>query len=299
MSNLLQKIDCFIVGAQKCGTTSLYNWLNQHPEIGADMSLKDYHFFLDDKEYKKGHDYFEDQYGDKRYRKYIHCAVNYMYMYNVAAKRIYEYNEGSKIIIIIRDPIKRAFSAYLYFKKKNKEKRSFLKAINADESKYKSLEERLDYTYLGHGHYSQQIKSFLTLFGCNNVKILFYEELFDESCRSIIMKDMLMFIGVKDVDYLFNYNHLNKAGLARFDLLNNVMSSKAKKDAINSVLPYRKMLSKKSRASIRWILNELNYRASDEFLSEEDYEKVKEMFIEEYLRLEEVLGKRFRKLWRY
>ncbi len=39
------RINTFIVGAQKAGTTSIYDWLGQHPEIEASPEIKDYHFF--------------------------------------------------------------------------------------------------------------------------------------------------------------------------------------------------------------------------------------------------------------
>ena len=42
-------INTFLIGAQKAGTTSLYDWLSQHPEVSAPSAIKDYHFFTNEK----------------------------------------------------------------------------------------------------------------------------------------------------------------------------------------------------------------------------------------------------------
>ena len=58
----MSKIDVFIIGAQKAGTTSVYDWLGQHPQIEAPQHIKDYHFFTDKALFKKGIKHLEKQY---------------------------------------------------------------------------------------------------------------------------------------------------------------------------------------------------------------------------------------------
>ena len=50
----------FLVGAQKSGTTSVYDWLKQHPNIDGEVHMKDYPFFSEDHLYEKGLDYFSN-----------------------------------------------------------------------------------------------------------------------------------------------------------------------------------------------------------------------------------------------
>src|SRR5690554_2130252 len=108
-----EKINVFLVGAQKAGTTSLYEWLGQHPDIEAPQEIKDYHFFTNEALFDKGVPQLERFYSaDKPVR--VHSAVNYLYFYKEAAARIYEYNKEAKIIICLREPVARAISAYKY-----------------------------------------------------------------------------------------------------------------------------------------------------------------------------------------
>ena len=50
----MRKINTFLIGAQKAGTTSLYDWIGQHPEVHAPDAIKDYHYFTNESYFKKG-----------------------------------------------------------------------------------------------------------------------------------------------------------------------------------------------------------------------------------------------------
>ena len=116
------KVDFFIVGAPKAGTTSLYHYLNEHPEISM-SSQKEPDYFSDADiqnegmyygknridTIKKYHSLFDDNSESKLKGE---ASVSYLFYKNVPQK-IKAYNPDSKIIIMLRNPIERAFSHYL------------------------------------------------------------------------------------------------------------------------------------------------------------------------------------------
>ena len=116
------KVNTFIVGAPKAGTSSLHFYLNQHPEICM-SSVKEPNFFSA-KEVENL--YYNSQIvsSTKDYNSLFESdvkikgesSVSYLY-YKEVAKRIYEYNAKAKIIIMLRKPVDRLFSHYLMDKR--------------------------------------------------------------------------------------------------------------------------------------------------------------------------------------
>ncbi|MEL6988919.1 MAG: sulfotransferase domain-containing protein, partial [Bacteroidota bacterium] len=104
------KINTFLIGAQKAGTTSVYSWLGQHPNVCAPASAKDYHYFSDDEKIKMDISLLHDFYNEIDNEQIVlTAAVNYMFIPETV-ERIYNYNPKAKIIAILREPIKRAIS---------------------------------------------------------------------------------------------------------------------------------------------------------------------------------------------
>ena len=65
-----KKINCFLIGVQKAGTSSFYNWISQHPEIEGPDEMKDTHFFTLNKYFQKGNSWLESFYNKKKVQKY-------------------------------------------------------------------------------------------------------------------------------------------------------------------------------------------------------------------------------------
>ncbi|MBZ9779449.1 sulfotransferase domain-containing protein [Psychroflexus sp. CAK8W] len=117
------KVDIFIVGGQKCGTTALHSFLSEHHQIKAGKQ-KEIDFFSYDAQYKKGFDYYHSFFKLNLYEKYIEkiklvdASPSYLAdnKTHTTADRIVKYNRNANIIILVRNPIKRAFSAYMMYK---------------------------------------------------------------------------------------------------------------------------------------------------------------------------------------
>jgi len=248
---MASKINVFLVGAQKAGTTSLYEWLGQHPDICAPQEIKDYHFFTNEDIYIKGVTHLEKFYEGSGAVS-LHGAVNYLYFYRKSARRIYEYNPNAKIIICLREPVARAVSAYMYCVKTLREERTFTDALNFELNGGPSTFKQLsDNTYIEHGKYVEQIREFMTRFQRDKIKIVLFEDLMSSSRREASMRDILCFLGLNEV-FEFEFTHLNNSGSPRSSMVNYIL----RKGYLAKVA--RPFLPRSMRKRIAGVLNEIN-----------------------------------------
>ena len=120
----MSKVNTFIVGAAKCATTSLYRYLANHPDVFMSTpkelnyfsatELKNQELYYNEKVISNLGDYEEIFHNADADGKKIlgEASVSYLF-YPSVPKKIFEYNKNAKIIIILRNPIERAFSHYL------------------------------------------------------------------------------------------------------------------------------------------------------------------------------------------
>tara|TARA_B100000424_G_scaffold236520_1_gene201499 strand:+ start:2604 stop:3365 length:762 start_codon:yes stop_codon:yes gene_type:complete len=171
------------IGVQKGGTTSLINYLNYHPEIY--MMQGEMHFF--DKKLSKGKltendiKEYEDSFQTKKEivgeKTPSYCYLRY------ALDRIYDYNKNIKLIIILREPISRAFSAYNMSINQMKKtlndvtEYDILKAFKEKESQnLDKLQPNLG-GYIVRGYYDEILNYILLKFPRNNIYIGISEEI--------------------------------------------------------------------------------------------------------------------------
>jgi hypothetical protein len=114
----IKKVDFFIIGAQKCGTTSLHHYLSLHPALCGSQS-KELDYFSYDALFEKGEEWYLSNF--KNYRKdqlLFESSPDYCYLPNIP-ERIYRYNPNAKFIFLVRNPVDRAISAYTMCHKLN------------------------------------------------------------------------------------------------------------------------------------------------------------------------------------
>lgn len=242
-----RKINTFIIGAQKAGTTSLYDWLGQHPDILAPQEIKDYHFFSDNALYKKGETYFEDFYKSSNVPVRLHSAVNYLYFDTKCAERLHKYNPNSKLIICLRNPVDRAVSAFKYFKRTLREPHTFSEALNKElNNELQTHQELANNTYIAHGMYYKQIQFYLNYFNRDQIFFVFFEELTDSSKQIDLLKRITKFLEVDD-DFEFKFFHLNASGSPRFKFINFIIRKSSLTKILKNFFPFgfRKRLAKK------------------------------------------------------
>lgn len=216
----------FVVGAQKAGTTSLHSYLVQHPEI-AGATVKELHFFDSESQYSKGANFYLSHFPFFTSAKYaIDATPAYLYNHD-AAERIYAFKPEAKIIILLRDPVSRAFSAFNMYKQllgKSHFKANLLRhGENGKDSFYMPIAEGLTDPEIGafldreiamiHGQengkepslirrgiYAPQIKRYTDLFGRDKVLIIFSEELQKQTKETV--NHVFDFLSLKQLDHM-------------------------------------------------------------------------------------------------
>jgi len=255
------KINTVIIGIQKAGTTSFYNWLAQHPDIYAPARAKDFHFFSDDKYFNKGIDNLLDKYKDYKNEKIIlHSGVNYSYFHSYTYQRLKEYNPDLKIIIILRNPTERAISAYNYFKRLTIENRPIEEAFNLNNEKLlDGHHSKANSTYLQHGFYSKQILALADFFPQKNIKIIFFEDILVNKKETY--SEVLDFLEV-DNSFRPEFTHENVSGAAKLKFVNKILWDEKIKNKIKRIFPYHKFFNNSIRSKIFLKLNKLNTNKS-------------------------------------
>jgi hypothetical protein len=198
----------FIVGTPKAGTTSLYHYLEEHPDIYM-SPLKETNYFSFDEIKSQGLFYneehisslnqYQEQFRGAKDEKAIgEASVSYLYYPSVPLK-IKEFNPEAKIIIVLRSPIDRGFSHYLMDKRLGFVNLSYEDIVWENT---KHPQSKLYYQqYVDLGQYYEQVKRYIATFGEKQVKILFYDDVIKDIQN--VIKQLYTFL---DVDCTFSPN---------------------------------------------------------------------------------------------
>lgn len=169
-------------GAQKSGTTTFYHILKNHPEIFL-PEKKEIHYFDNNVNYCKGLGWYLEYFAIVNNRKIIGEITPDYIVYDYVADRINEtLGQNIKIIILLRNPVDRAYSQYNHHRQLGLEtNKNFATAIQ-NEKIIENINIRNTWYdppyYLSKGLYYQKVKKYYDLFGRENVHIAIFEELF-------------------------------------------------------------------------------------------------------------------------
>ncbi len=246
-----------IVGAAKSGTTSLHNYLKQHPDIFM-TKHKEPHFLIN------------SQIGEKRIHRGVVRLAEYKSMFTT--RRGYKYKGESsvmylsfpefsisnikkylssdvKIIIMLRNPIERAFAGYLHNLRYNpSENLSFEEAIKNSESRYfKEKDLTPDTRYLHVGSYYFQVKAFIDAFQ-SNVHVIFYDDYVNNI--NLCLQDVFNFLKVENISVDTSKRYMQGGWMFKNKFLRNLIIPKNNvKSLIKTILP-NKILRQALRKSI-------------------------------------------------
>ena len=154
------RVDFLIAGVQKAGTSSLYQLLKRHPAVGL-SSVKEVHFFDDESldwskpPYDRYHSYFPKR---RRAIAWGEATPIYSYWPN-ALERIKAYRPDMKLILLFRDPISRAYSAWSHQRRTGRETLSFAQAIRDGRNRVSDLPDIANrhFSYVERGFYGEQL----------------------------------------------------------------------------------------------------------------------------------------------
>ncbi|MEP7022347.1 MAG: sulfotransferase [Actinomycetota bacterium] len=154
-----------IVGAQRCGTTSMYRTLSQHPAVVKPFLHKGVHYF--DMNYGHGPGWYRAHFplaamarraaaGSGAAALTFESSPYYMF-HPLAPARIAADLPGVKLIVLVRDPVERAYSAYTHERARGFETEDFKRALDLEEERTVSEAARIraDPAYLSHSHQHQ------------------------------------------------------------------------------------------------------------------------------------------------
>lgn len=181
----MKKIDLFIIGTQKAGTTAIIRYLSQHPLMTGHQSME-YPYFLDNEFSDSGYlKSLKKFYGKSTFENNIKLlAKNVNVMYSESALRqIYNYNADIKLLIILRNPVDRAFSSFQHALSRGYETiENFQEAIySSDTSRFGNNRiAKRSCQYLEYGKYAKYLKHVYDVFPKENVRVYFYEEMFSD-----------------------------------------------------------------------------------------------------------------------
>lgn len=173
--------DFFIIGAQRSGTTSLYEYLRQHPQLFLSPH-KETHFFSRDrvrldndlvihseKEYLK-------LFAAHRHTQLLGEASPSYLWHPEVAQRIFAKQPRAKIIAILREPIARAFSQYRMDLADGLPMISFYDLITQDYARHVQV-YATGHLYVELGLYATQLERYLKVFRCENILVLNFDDL--------------------------------------------------------------------------------------------------------------------------
>ena len=273
--------DFLIIGVQRAGTTWLYTQLKKHPDICMGKHRKEISYF--DKYYDRGEQWYKAFFEQCEKEKIIgEVSPNYIYDTN-CAERIYKLVPEVKLIIVLRNPINRAYSQY---KKKVVDfgnKKSFMENLK----NMRKIPER--------GLYYKQIKRYLKYFSRNNIRFLIFEEMTNNPEENL--RKVFGFLGVNPSFLPDGYQkNVNPSEMPRFHRL---------------YIFFKKVGERLHEYNLSWAvkvwknlrLNEILFlkKGQDKSFNtipEEAYEYLKNYYKEDIKKLSKLIGRDMRKFWK-
>lgn len=215
----------------------MHRYIGMHPDVITHDRLE-FAFFVDRDEFAVG---FETIYGKYFSRqdpgkKLLIKNVGIIY-YEDAIKRLHEHNPATKLLVVLRNPVERAYSAYQYAKMMGFERsNSFEEAIKQDLPSIRDHIIRGTVDYLGRGLYEKQLAIVYKYYPKDQVKVLLQEDL--QRDPMITLKDCFGFCGLDDSFVPDFSKKFNESGRARFPLVMQVLKrTRALRKRISAVVP--------------------------------------------------------------
>jgi len=267
------------LGAQKAGTTTLNNLLNQHPDIYSTI-YKEVYYFSNKKNYKKGIKWYENFFKPINREKYImEATTDYLNDKN-SAKRIYEtLKDNVQFIVILRNPIERAYSQYKMRKREGKEKEEFCEVLLKDYKKNR------DYSYIYRGLYYKQIKKYLKYYDISKFHFILFEDLINK--KDIVLKKLYKFLNIEEIK-IENDVFLNKDFIPKRKLVFKILK----------IIPnrYKILIKKVLRINKKGITRKIVGESFNKNIKL-DYNKFKRIYLKDINNLSKLIKKDL-KIWK-
>jgi hypothetical protein len=187
--------DFLVLGAQKAGTTALYEYLRRHPQITG-PSWKEVSFF--DRHWARGERWYRGNLPNlarKREKLVGEASPSYVF-HPLAPQRVQEVVPEARLIVLVRNPVDRALSQYNHEVALGREPLTFEEALDAEAERLRGEEERMaadpryfsrewwSHTYQARGRYAEQLERWLTVFPREQLLVLPTDDLGSDPARA-------------------------------------------------------------------------------------------------------------------
>jgi hypothetical protein len=230
----MRKPNFFIVGAARCGTTAMNNYLREHPDIFMAAFSHEPHFFGSDL-YRPNYirdeqvylSLFEDAKDEKRVGE---KSVGYIHSTR-AAKEIKEFTPSAKIIIMLRNPVDVIHSIHsLLVYIGHEDIADFEAALDAEEDRRRGMrlpegvnpQEAWRFLYRDWVKFVEQVQRYLDTFGRENVHIIIFDDFINDTAS--VYRDTLRFLDVNP-DFQPEFQKFNTGRRPRSRALHNLLTN--------------------------------------------------------------------------
>ncbi len=202
--------ELLIIGAQRSGTSSLYKYLEHHPCVVPSLRKETHFFSLN---YEKGSDWYRAHFPShwrravtrgRRGRVLTFESTPYYLFHPLAAARAAEVVPDACILVLLRNPVERAYSHYCHNLRHGREPLSFEDALAAEPERLAGELERIAatshsrhharFSYFARGLYAQQLLTWMAHFPAERFKVVRSEDLFEHT--PAVYADVLAFLGL-------------------------------------------------------------------------------------------------------
>ena len=187
--------DFLVLGAQKAGTTALYEYLRRHPQISG-PSWKEVSFF--DRHWARGESWYRGNFPNvaRTRGKHVGEASPSYVFHPLAPRRVQEVVPEARLIVLVRNPVDRALSQYNHEVALGRERLPFEEALDAEEERLRGEQERMasdpryfsrewwSHTYKARGRYAEQLERWLAVFPREQLLVLPSDDLGSDPARA-------------------------------------------------------------------------------------------------------------------
>ncbi|MDJ0681203.1 MAG: sulfotransferase [Xenococcaceae cyanobacterium MO_167.B52] len=282
-----------IVGVQKAGTTSIYNYLEEHPQVymspikETNFLERDWERLVAENSKIKNRISSFDDYGKLFTGVQDEIAIgeaspNYIFHYESSAPRIQKYTPDAQLIVVLRNPVERAYSDYL------------MHLRDAISSEVRTLSEQIEHSshksfILRKGLYYTPLKYYIDFFGAEKVKVFLYDDLCNHAQK--FMSDMYEYIGV-DKNFTANVSKkTQQAKIPKNQTINNLLQ---RKNPIRTLAAtaLKTLIPLDARQELRSRLIRLNSQDKSQVsLSPEERQKLIDFYREDILNLQDLINR--------
>jgi hypothetical protein len=236
-----RKIELFIAGAQKAGTTSLKNYLGEHPDVQTHVQ-KEFAYFYDDVEYRGGpEDAYRKYFGKETDNRKLIAKNAGLYVKEEAIRRLQLHNPECKIVLLLRNPVDRAYSAFQMEKNYGNCSGDFddLKSVFEKEDK---SDWRFEF-FIRMGMYGEYVRLLRKYFPVEQTIILKYEDFAADNkstCEMLFKKLGVSPDFTPDLSVKHNVTHISRSTNYARMMVRLLRNDNQLKRAAKKLLPFGK-----------------------------------------------------------